>query len=138
MTAFWISQFLVVLAYFFLGIGLRKNDKIILLYYSIIYQFLTMIQYLLLEGFVGVVSCVMGIVRNLVFINNERRRINNPKWILLLFAGFTIILTAIFFSGLVDIFPCILTILGIYIYWRGDMKTIRIGNICISICYIIE
>jgi len=134
---FWISQFLVLLAYFLLGIGLRKNSKITILYYSIIYQFLMMLQYLLLNGFVGVISSAIGIVRNIVFINNECKHRKNSKGILLVFTGLTIILTSIFFTGFVDVFPCILTILGIYSYWLGDMKVIRIGNIGISICYII-
>lgn len=137
MLRYWVSQILALAAYLLLGFGLRKEKKIELLQYSTIYQGLMLVHYLLLNGYLGMISCVVGIIRNFVFINNEHKHKENSRSILIIFCIITLSLTGVFFNDFVDIFPCILTIVGIFIYWCTDMKVIRIGNIGVSICYII-
>lgn len=135
--AYWMSQILVLAAYILLGFGLRKEKKIELLYYSCIYQALMLGQYVLLNGTLGIISSIMGIIRNIIFINNSRKNCGNSSAIVIIFSIISFILMCIFYTNPIDIFPCIFTILGIWIYGSTNMKMIRLGNICISICYII-
>ena len=94
-------------------------------------------HYILLSGTMGAISNIIGLVRNLSFYYNEKRGRKNSKTLLLIFCFIAIILTIIFYKTPVDLLPCILTLIGIYSYWNTNTKVTRIGNILVSICYII-
>ena len=135
--SYCISQVIVVLAYIILGIGLRKEKRIQILLFSSVYQLLMIAHYSLLLGIMGIIASIIALLRNLLFIYNEKKEKKNPTWILLLFIIIAIILTLVFFDKPFDIFPCIMTIIGIYSYWCKNTKITRIGNIIISVCYIV-
>lgn len=56
---------------------------------------------------------------------------------LFFFVILSITLTIIFYESLIDFFSCILTLIGIYSYWCKSTKAIRIGNLVVSLCYMI-
>lgn len=134
---YWISQALVVIAYIILGIGIRKKERMTLLLSSSLYQLLMVIHYSLLLGLMGVIAGVIALLRNIIFIYNEKRNKSNPTWILIAFSLISIALTFIFYKSPADILPCILTLVGIYSYWCTNTKVTRIGNLIISGCYIV-
>lgn len=134
---YWLSQILVVIAYIFLGIGLRKEKRLQILTFSSIYQLLMIVHYSLLLGVMGIIASVIALLRNFLFIYNEKKGKSNPTWILVLFSILAIILTVIFYQSPIDLLPCILTLVGIYSYWCRNTKVTRIGNLVISGCYII-
>ena len=134
---YWLSQVILIIAYAILGLGFQKEKKLQILTFSTIYQFLMIMHYSLLSGIAGIIASVIALVRNLIFINNEKKGKNNPAWILILFCVIAIISTILIYSSVSDILPCILTLLGIYSYWSINTKIIRIGNLLISICYIL-
>ena len=136
-TSYILSQILVILAYIFLGIGLGKKSRKQILEYSTIYNILTTIHYILLSGIMGAIAGIIGLIRNLLFYYNEKRSIKNSKLILYVFCIISVTLTIVFYKTPVDILPCVLTLIGIYSYWNTNTKVTRIGNILISICYII-
>lgn len=136
-TTYWISQIIVIIAYALLGIGFRKEKKLQILTFSTIYQVLMIIHYSLLSGIAGVIASIIAFVRNLIFIHNEKKEKNNPTWLLILFCIIAIMSTILIYTSITDILPCILTLLGIYSYWSINTKIIRIGNLLISVCYII-
>ena len=138
MTVTYItSQILVILAYIFLSIGLRKKTRFEILTYSCIYQTLMIIQFILLAGTMGMIAGIIALCRNLLFIYNDKKNIENSKWVLALFCVISIILTVVFYKSIADIFPLLMTLIGVYIYWNKKTKVTRIGNITISACYII-
>lgn len=137
MKLYITSQILIVLAYIILGIGLRKEKRIQILNYSNIYQLLLMFSYMLLGGIMGILSSIISLCRNILFIYNEKRNRENSKMILIVLSIISISLTIIFYKSPIDFFPCILTLIGIYSYWCKDTKVTRIGNILVSACYII-
>lgn len=130
------SQIIVIIAYLTLGIGLQKKERIQILNYSSIYQILMTIHYALLFGIMGIIASIISLLRNLLFIYNEKKDKSNPTWILIFFSILSVALTIIFYQSPVDIFPCILTLIGIYSYWCRSTKITRIGNLVISFCYI--
>lgn len=73
----------------------------------------------------------------MLFLSITKKSKANPKWILAVFGVIAIVLTIIFYKSPVDILPCVLTLVGIYSYWASSTKVTRVGNIVISMCYII-
>lgn len=136
-TKYWIAQVLVVIAYILLGVGLRRKKRMEILAFSSIYQTLMVIQFALLSGVMGIIASIIAVFRNLLFMYNERKGRANPKWVLAVFGIIAIILTIVFYKSPVDILPCVLTLVGIYSYWASSTKVTRIGNIIISMCYIL-
>lgn len=134
---YWVSQIISLIAYILFGFGLRKQKKLDLLIYSSFFHLFMLVHYLLLSGYLGMISSVIALIRNMVFIYNERKQKENSKVILSVFTIVTIILTAIFYTKPIDILPCTLTVLGLYLYCCTSMNIIRLGNIAISICYIL-
>lgn len=134
---YWLSQIIVLIAYALLGIGFRKEKRLEILTFSTIYQALMIIHYLLLSGIAGVIASIIALTRNLLFIHNEKKGQNNPTWLLFLFCIITIASTIFIFTSFADILPCILTLIGIYSYWSNSTKITRIGNLLISVCYIL-
>jgi len=94
-------------------------------------------QYFLLNGVMGVIVCILNIIRNLVFIYNEKHSRNNPIGLLFIFSAFSLILTLIFYTSIIDLIPCTLSLLGLFAYWCPSTKILRILNILCSFCYII-
>ena len=135
-TTYWISQIIIVIAYITLGVGLSKEKRLQILTYSSIYQVLAIVHYALLFGVMGIVSSVISLFRNFLFIYNEKKGKSNPAWILILFSVIAVILTIIFYKSTTDILPCILTLIGIFSYWCRNTKITRVGNLFISVCYI--
>lgn len=136
-TTYWIAQVIVVLAYFILGIGLQKEKRLQILTFSTAFQVLMIIHYSLLLGVSGIIASLISLARNLLFIYNEKKSKNNPAWILIMFSISAVISTIFFYKTPIDVFPCILTLIGIYSYWCTNTKVTRIGNLLISVCYII-
>lgn len=136
-TKYWIAQVLVVIAYILLGVGLRRKKRMEILAFSSIYQTLMVIQFALLSGVMGIIASIIAVFRNLLFMYNEKKGRTNPKWVLAVFGIIAIILTIVFYKSPVDILPCVLTLVGIYSYWASSTKVTRIGNIIISMCYIL-
>lgn len=137
MLAYWVSQATVVVAYIILGIGLRKKERIEILKFSSIYQLFMIISYILLFGTMGVIASIIALLRNFLFIYNEKKGKSNPSWILVLFCLIAVVLTFVFYKSPVDVSPCILTLIGIFSYWCTNTKVTRLGNLMISVCYIV-
>jgi len=136
-TTFLVSQIIVVIAYLFLGTGLQKKDRIQILTFSTIYQVLMIFHYSLLLGISGIIASVIALLRNLLFIYNEKKGKSNPISALVIFSIIAVISTVCFYTTLADLWPCILTLIGIYSYWSKSTKVTRIGNLLISGCYIL-
>lgn len=119
------------------GIAFLQKKKIKIMMLSTCFNLIILIQYSLLGGIMGIIANAINVIRNIIFIYNIKHNKKNSRYLLFAFCLTTIILTAIFYSSLIDIFPCILTLVGTYAYWSGNTKTIRICNLICSACYII-
>lgn len=137
METYIFSQILTIIAYIICGIGFLKKEKIHILFYSTLFSILILIQYLLLKAYSGVISCIISIIRNLLFIHHTKRNIQNNKLELLLLCIFTILLTSCIYKSPLDILPMVLALLGIISYWNTNTRLLRIFNILCSICYVL-
>lgn len=134
---YWLSQAIVVIAYVILGIGFRKKERIKILIFNSLYELLMIIHYSLLRGTMGVIVSIIALLRNFLFIYNEKRGKSNSSWVLVAFSLISVALTIIFYQSPTDILLCILTLVGIFSYWCSNTKVMRIGNLIISGCYIV-
>lgn len=136
-STYIFSQILVVMAYIILGIGLGKKNRKQILFYGIIYNILIGIHYIFLSAIMGTIASIIGLLRNIIFYYNEQNKKKNSYSLLYVFFITTILITIAFYKTPIDILPCVLTLIGIYSYWNSNTKITRIGNILVSICYII-
>lgn len=134
---FIISQIVVFIAYVLLGRGFLSKTKLNILKFSILYNILMMIHYILLGGTMGIVSSIINTSRSIYFAFNECRGNENSKFSLVLFCGMSIVLGICFYTSPIDIVPCILAIVGSYTYWVASTKKVRACNLICSTCYIV-
>ena len=134
---FIISQIIVIVAYGLLGVGFLNKAKLKILKFSIGYNILMMIHYVLLCGTMGIVSSIINTSRSMYFEFNEKKGKENSPISLIFFCGMSIALGIIFYSSPVDIVPCILAVVGSYTYWVANTKKVRVCNLICSVCYII-
>lgn len=138
MNFFIISQIMVVIAYIVLGIGLSMKKYSQIMASTIAYSSLMIIHFSLLGGTMGLIANSINLCRNIIFKYNDSHGKKNGKIIIGLFYLSTIALTIFFYNTPIDIFPCLLALLGTYAYSHNDKtKRVRICNIICSICYII-
>lgn len=132
-----ISQFLVIIAYIYCGLGFLKKEKIDILKYSTLFSIIISIHYLLLNAYTGLIACIINIVQNILFSYNIKKNKKNTKAELILLCVMTIIATIIFYKSIYDFFPMILILISNIAYWKDNTKFLRVSNIICSICYII-
>lgn len=132
-----LSQIFAAIAFIILGIGFRKEKRIQILIYSSIFQIFSIASYALLNGVMGIISCIISLFRNILFIFYEKNSNKNSNIILILFGTIAIALTCVFYKSPIDIFPCVITLIGIYSFWNKTTKVTRIGNIIVGVCSII-
>lgn len=132
-----ISQILVLIAYIICGIAFLQKKQIKIMVLVSIFNILVLIQYALLGALMGIIANIINIIRNIIFIINLKQNKKNSVYLLIFFSLATIILTIIFYSSYLDIFPCIIALIGTFSYWINNTKFLRLCNLLCSVCYII-
>jgi len=132
----FLSQILVLIAYIICGIAFLQKKQLKIMMLVSVFNMLILIQYALLGAIMGIIANVINIIRNIIFIFNLKYKKRNSIWLLVFFSLSTIILTIVFYSSYLDIFPCILAIVGTFSYWINNTRILRLCNILCSICYI--
>ena len=135
--SYTFSQICVIIAYLLCGIGFLHKSRIKILYFSSYFNAFMLLQYVLLGGTMGIVASIVNLIRNILFIYNQKK--NKPNSLISLFVLFciTIILTFCFYTSLIDLIPCCLALLGTFTYWNSNTKVIRLCNLLCSVCYIV-
>lgn len=137
MWSYITSQILIVIAYIILGIGMSKKRYSQIMTTTIIYSSLMIIQFALLGAIMGLISNSINLIRNILFKYNDSHGKKSSKIIIAFFYFITILLFIIFYNNPIDIFPCILALLGTYAYSHNDnTKLVRICTFICSLCYI--
>lgn len=136
-TNYLLSQLLVLIAYAICGIAFLQKKQIKILFLVTYFNILMLIQYSILGGVMGIIANAINIARNIIFIYNLKSDNKNSKFLLSVFFLATIVLTICFYSAPIDIFPCVIALIGTFSYWINNTKILRICNIVCSLCYII-
>lgn len=134
---YFVSQLLVIISYTFCGIAFLQKKQIKILILVSVFNLFMLTQYTLLNATMGIIANLINIIRNILFIINLKNNKNNSWLLLILFSCSMIILTIIFYKSYLDIFPCIIALIGTFSYWINNTKILRLSNILCSVCYIV-
>lgn len=94
-------------------------------------DFIWLLHYALLSAYSGAAICGVGIVREIVFLNNHRKWAKSKKW-LVLFIVLSIISAIFTWKNIFSILPAAASILAIISFWIGNPRLTRIFQIPIS------
>lgn len=119
-----------------LGIGTsiliyQQRKRIGLLISKLLSDVIWFFHYLFTYAYSGAAIAVIGLVREIIFINRSKKWAKSPLWLvlfLLLSAGAGVVTWKNVFS----IFPCIASALAVISFWIGNPKLSRILSFPIS------
>lgn len=109
----------------------KKNKK--LLFYKLISDFLWLLHYLLLGACSGAWIAAIGIFRETVFINQDKKWAKGNYW-LLIFIACSIISSVFSWKGIFSLLPAIASVLSVISFWRNKPKLTRFLALVISSC----
>ena len=130
-----ISQVFTILMYIFLGITYYVKDRKKLLIIHFIATISCSIAYFLLEAWTGLAMCIVVIIRNIIFLLDEKKNgkkdIINKKDIVILIILFSIsIVFAIFtYDGPLSLLSVLATLINTYAIWQKKINIYRLLGI---------
>lgn len=113
----------------------QKNRKKLLLW-KLCSDIVWMIQYLLLGKLTGAGVCVVGAVRESVFLNKHRRWAQSKLW-LLFFLALSIVLSILTWGSIYSILPLTASAIAVFSFWRGNPTLTKILVYPICVCMLI-
>lgn len=125
-------QLIGILGFCILVLSFYKKEPVTILIYQITSNFVYAIHYFLLGGLSGAFCSLIGMLRNLILI-----KINNKKIILLSIISMYLIVTIIFYEGIYSLFPMVANTLYLFALTYKNKKSILIGAIGSSILWIL-
>lgn len=94
------------------------------------------LHYGFLGAWSGMAICVIGTVRETIFINEKRKWARGKKW-LIVFMALSVLSAIVTWKNAFSLLPAIGSILAVFSFWVGSPKLTRILAIPISTCFII-
>ena len=136
MEVYIASQILCVVGLILFVISMQKhNKKSILKWQAYSFSFYAM-QYFLLGAYSGMLTYLINMLRSVMFFIFEDKK-SIFKYLVVLFIAISIIMGIFTYKGIFDIIPIINSILSILNVVQNDIKNIKIGQIIISLLWII-
>lgn len=135
---FILAQILSFIAMVINMVAVQLKTKKQILLTIVISNLLFVISYLLLEAYVGALTC--GIVAIEIIINTilEDKGKKTPKYLIVLYLIVSVLIGILTFSSLVDLLPIIASILFIFTLVQSKEKYVRLlifGNLTAWIIY---
>lgn len=130
----WI-QLIGLIGFLFLLLSFWFKKKKQIIFMQIIANIFLSIHYWLLNAMSGSIICVFTVIRNICLYDKK-----DKKTIIFYGIIFTMIFTfigMIMYDGLVSLIPTVATIFATYVLLKDDVNDIRLGNVLVSIMWII-
>lgn len=120
-----LSQIFAIIYYIMFAITYYMKNKKTILVLGVISIFIHSISYALLGGWTAVAMGIVAVIRNIIFIYEEKK---NKKNIFILYTLFLItIVSGIFtYDGIISILPVLGTILYTYSIWQSNVKQYKL------------
>jgi len=125
-------QLIGLLGFCILVLSFYKKETVTILTYQITSNFAYTVHYFLLGGLSGAFCSLIGIIRNIVLIKS-----NNKKIIIPIFVFLYLLVTIIFYENIYSIFPMIANSIYLICITLKDKKTLLKGAIISSILWIL-
>ena len=94
-----------------------QTERKKLLMTKLVSDFLWVIQYTLLGGYTGAAIAVIGIIRSIVFLNEDKKWAGGRKW-LVVFLVLSIVSAIFTFRGAVSLLPLCASLLAVLSFWQ--------------------
>ena len=112
----------------------KKGRKLLL--WKLASDLVWLIQYLLLGKYTGAGSCVVGVVRESVFLNQHKRWAQSKLW-LLFFLLLNVTISILTWGSAYSALPMIASAVSVFSFWRANPTLTKILAYPISICMLI-
>lgn len=142
-TTYIVSQVFTVIMYILLGITFYVKDRKKLLIIHFIATISIAIAYILLGAWTGLAMCVVVIIRNIIFLldekkNGKRDTINKTDIIILIVLYAISIVFAIFsYDGIFSLLSVAATMLNTYSVWQKNIKLYKLLGIPTGILWVL-
>lgn len=144
MTVIYIlSQVFIIINYIFLIMTYQSKSRKNILIYNFGALIATGISYIFLSAYSGLAMVVVAIIRNVIFIIDEKKNGKSNKnstkdYIILAILYIISIISAIFtYNGILSMMSVVATMLYTYSVWQKNTKTYKALGIPIGIMWII-
>ena len=132
-----LSQIFIILNYVFLVIAYQVKTKEKALLFNNSAQFSAGLSFICLGAYTGLAMALIAILRNTLFLINEKKHNKKHEMlILLLIYLLMIILSIITFNGFLSLMSVFATMLATYALWQNNSRLYRILGIPISLLWI--
>jgi hypothetical protein len=111
----------------------QQKTRVGLLVSKLISDVIWFAQYALISAWSGAAISIIAIIRELIFINRDKKWAKSPLWLLLflILSGVSGVVT---WKNIYSIFPCIASALAVIGFWIGKPKLSRFISYPISGC----
>lgn len=140
-TTYILSQIFTILTYIFLASTylLKSRKKILII--NFISLIANALAYIFLNAWTGVAMCLVALIRNIIFLIDEKKKTNKitKKDIIVLIILYIIsVISALFtFDGHLSLLSVIATMLYTYSVWQKKPKTYKLLGIPVGILWIL-
>lgn len=125
-------QLIGILAFCVLVLSFYKKETVTILTYQITSNFAYSVHFFLLGGLSGAFCSLIGMIRNIVLIKSDNKKIIIPLFIFLY-----LLVTIIFYENIYSIFPMLANLIYLICITLKTKKNILIGAIISSIFWIL-
>ena len=122
-----LSQVLVIINYVLLIISYQLKNRKTILIVNFVSTISISIAYLLLSAYTGFAMAIVSIIRNIIFLANNKKRKKITKKdvnILLSLCAISVLFTIFTYDGFFSLMPLVATILYTYSIWQKDRSEI--------------
>lgn len=131
-----LSQIFAITYYILFDITYYMKNKKNILVLGVIGIFIHSISYALLGGWSAVAMGIVAVLRNIIFIFEEKKEKNNKIILYILFL-ITIVSGIFTYNSFFDVLPVIATILYTYSIWQKNIRKYKFIGIITGVLFVI-
>lgn len=138
-----LSQVFTIIMYVLLALTYYAKDRRKVLIISFLSLIANGIAYILLSAWTGVAMCIVALIRNIIFLvdekkNGKREKINKTDIVILVILyGITIISTIFTYEGFLSLLSVFATCLYTFSVWQKKTNIYKLLGIPIGILWIL-
>ena len=138
-----LSQIFTIIMYIFLALTYYSKDRKKVLYLSFLSLVANGIAYILLSAWTGFAMCVVALIRNIIFLvdekkNGKREKINKVDIaILVILYVITIISTVFTYEGFLSLLSVFATCVYTFSVWQKKTNIYKLCGIPVGILWIL-
>lgn len=114
----------------------QQKSRVGLLVAKLVSDVVWFAYYMLIYAYSGAAVAVIGMAREVIFINREKKWAKSPLW-LVLFLALSVVSGIVTWKNAYSIFPCVASALAVIGFWIGRSKLSRFLSYPISVSMLV-